>query len=100
MLSADASVAITIDQRTIGRRKGSTCVKATRKLARAKTCVRYVREGIGRTAVIKAGPVKLPFSGRLGARALVPATYRASFVATANRKSSRPSTVSFTVVRR
>lgn len=99
-LSKAARVAITIERRTRGRRVGRTCRKATAKLRKRPSCVRYVMAGILRRSG-RAGANRLAFSGRLGRKRLVVGSYRAGIVATdtAGRRSGRR-TVLFTVVRR
>jgi hypothetical protein len=99
-LSEAAVVTIKVQRRVAGRRKGGRCVKPTRKLARAKRCNRYVAAGkLTRAGV--PGKVSVPFSGRIGRRALPLGNYRATLTATdlaGNR--SAPSRVTFRIVRR
>jgi hypothetical protein len=81
-LSEPATLSVTLQRRLLGRRKGSSCVAATQRLARAKRCVRFVR--VGRLVhASHAGQNTLPFSGRVGRRALRPGAYRAVVQATA-----------------
>lgn len=100
MLSEPALVSFTIERRLSGRRSGRRCVKPTRRLGRAKRCNRYVRAGSFRR-MSAAGPSTVPFSGRIGSKALARGTYRLRMVATdaaANR--SLPASATFAVVRR
>ena len=99
-LSEAAVVTIKLQRRVAGRRKGGRCVKPTRKLARAKRCNRYVTAGkLTRAGV--PGKVSVPFSGRIGKRALPLGSYRATLTAAdlaGNR--SKPSRLAFRIVRR
>ncbi len=99
MLSETSKMEITIQRRAAGRRKGTRCVKPTRALARAKRCTRYVAAG-KLTRVNQMGSVKVPFSGRVGKRALPAGTYRATLLATdmAGNKSV-PAQLTFRIVR-
>jgi hypothetical protein len=99
-LSEPARTAITIEQSTTGRRKGKSCVKATKKNRKAKKCTRYVRVGaLERSGANGANAV--PFSGRIGKKALKPGAYRASFVAVdAAGNKSKPKTVGFKIVKK
>ena len=98
-LSEPATLAITLQRRLPGRRKGSSCVAATQRLARAKRCVRFVR--VGRLVhASHAGQNTLPFSGRVGRRALRPGTYRAVVQATADGgRRSRSVRIAFVILR-
>jgi hypothetical protein len=99
-LSEASVVTITIQRRVAGRRKGRRCVKPTRKLARAKRCNRYVTAGT-LTRAGAPGDVSVPFSGRIGRRALPLGTFRATLRAKdmANNRSL-PAQVVFRIVRR
>ncbi len=101
VLSEPASLVLTVQRRTLGRRQGRTCAKATRKLvkARARTCVRYVRAGtITRKDLTTSASIV--FGGRLGGRALRKGTYRFSIVAgDAAQNRSTAKLLSFTVIR-
>jgi hypothetical protein len=99
-LSEAAAVTIRLERRIGGRRKGGRCVRPTRKLARAKRCNRYVAAG-KLTRAGAPGRVSVPFSGRIGRRALPLGSYRATLRAAdiaGNR--SAPSRVTFRIVRR
>jgi len=75
-------------------------VRPTPKLARAKRCNRYVAAGkLTRTGA--AGGVSVPFSGRIGRRALPLGSYRTTLRAAdmAGNRSAR-SRVTFRIVRR
>jgi hypothetical protein len=99
-LSEPATVTVTIEQSQSGRRKGRSCVKATKKNRKAKKCTRYVRKGaISRKGA--AGPNALPFSGRIGKKALATGSYRAVLVGVdiaGNRSKSK--TVAFKIVKK
>jgi len=73
-LSEPASVSLRIEQALKGRRSKGRCVRPSR-LLRKKKCTRYVKKGtLKRTGV--QGPNRVPFSGRIGKRALKPGRYR------------------------
>ena len=77
--SEAAHLTIAVQRRASGRRaKGGKCVKATRGNRRAKTCVRWLGRG-KLTRVGAKGLNALPFSGRIGRKALAPGRYRALF---------------------
>jgi hypothetical protein len=98
-LSEPATLSITLQRRLPGRREGVSCVAPTRRLARAKRCVRFVRAG-RLVHASQAGRNVLPFSGRIGRRALRPGTYRAVMqAATSAGRHSRSVRVSFAILR-
>ena len=97
-LDTRAAVAIEIARAVPGRRSGKRCVKPTRRLAGKRRCTRFVRRGTLKRAATN-GVNRVAFSGRIGRRALKPGKYRASFVATADGLSSKPSFLRFRVVR-
>jgi hypothetical protein len=100
-LSENAPVSITVARRTLGRRVGRSCRRATRRLRKRRRCVRYVRSGTIRVRRTRAGVNRTAFSGRFGRRALRRARYRATLVATdASGSKTRPLRLSFRVVRR
>jgi hypothetical protein len=83
-----------------GRRRGKRCVKPTRKNRRAKRCTRYVAIRPALTRTVAAGPTAVPFSGRIGTKALRPGRYRARLVVTdAAGNRSTPRLVKFRIVR-
>jgi hypothetical protein len=99
-LSEQATTELTIERAETGRRKGRSCVKATSKNRKAKKCTRYVKAG-ALTRDGTAGANAVPFSGRIGKKALKPATYRVSMVATdAAGNKSKPKTIAFKVVKK
>jgi hypothetical protein len=98
-LSETSDVTIAIQRRTIGRRVGGRCRKATRRNRSRRRCTRFVRAGALRRAD-QSGSVSTSFSGRIGRRALKPSRYRATITATdtaGNR--SAPRRLAFRVVR-
>jgi hypothetical protein len=98
-LSENAVTRIAIERKLPGRKKGKRCV-APRKTLKKK-CTRYVKAGTLTRKKTKAGANKVPFTGRLGKRALKPGTYRATLVATApDGRKSKPLRLTFRVVRR
>lgn len=99
-LNAKADVRIAILRRTTGRRVGGQCLAATPKRARRKRCKRYVAVNTLVRTGLPSGANTVAFSGRLGTRKLAPRTYRAELVASAPGGSSKPVTLTFTIVRR
>jgi hypothetical protein len=99
-LSEKATVKIAISKLTSGRRSKQGCLAPTKKLRNVHRCVRLL--GRGRlTRMSHRGANKVAFSGRIGSRALKPGTYRATLTATdAAKRSSKPQTILFTIVRR
>jgi PKD repeat protein len=75
-LTKAAAVTITIDSLTAGRVSKGRCVKPTSKLRNAKKCTRVTRKGVLHRAGA-AGKNNVPFSGRIGKKALSPGRYRA-----------------------
>jgi hypothetical protein len=99
-LSEDARVRFVIAQRLPGRRSGKACRKPSAKNRGRRSCTRFVKRGtLVRTD--KSGANSLKFTGRIGRRALKPGRYRVTITATdAAGNSSKPKTLSFTIVRR
>jgi hypothetical protein len=99
-LSENATVAIGFERSEPGRRRGRRCVKQTSKNRKARKCKRWVKRGaIQRSA--SAGRVTIPFSGRIGRKALKTGSYRALVTAgdaAGNRSQQR--TVAFRIVKR
>jgi hypothetical protein len=99
-LSEAARVAITIQRRTTGKRRGGRCVRRTERLRNRRNCIRFVNRGRVIRFAGRAGANRRSFSGRFGRRALKAGRYRARVVATdmaGNR--SRPKTVGFRIRR-
>jgi hypothetical protein len=110
-VSEAATVTVAIQRRRPGLRNGKRCVAPTAKLRRqilrtkgkrglAKAaCTRWPAVGT-LTRHPAAGPNRLPFSGRIGTKALVPGTYRAVLHAKdAARNVSKAARIGFHVVR-
>jgi hypothetical protein len=99
-LSEAARVAITIQRRTSGKRRGRRCVKRTQRLRNHRNCIRWVKRGRVIRFAGRAGANRRFFSGRFGRRALKPGRYRARLIATdAGRNRSRPKTAAFRIRR-
>jgi hypothetical protein len=99
-LSEQATVAIRIERRQPGRRRARRCVKPTRRLARKRACIRYVKVGTLTRRMLPAGLARVAFTGRIGRRALPAGRYRAVLVATdPSGNRSIPRTVRFQVLR-
>jgi hypothetical protein len=99
-LSGMARLQITITRQAPGVRSRRGCVAPTRKLARAraKHCTRTITLGTLTRANEPQGPDSVPFTGRIGRRALAPGAYRAVLRATNPHGASLPVTLLFTVV--
>jgi hypothetical protein len=100
-LSEAATVTVGIERASTGRRKGKSCVKPTKRNRKAKKCTLYTPVGAiaGRPAV--TGPNALPFSGRIGRKALKPGAYRAALTAVdaaGNRSAAK--TIAFKIVKK
>lgn len=99
-VSKDATVKVTIERKSSGKRSGKRCVARTKKLRKAKNCVRYVRAGV-LSRGMKAGKRTIPFSGRLGKKKLALGSYRAVISASNLAGAAlKTRTVTFAVVRR
>ncbi|MCA1684032.1 MAG: hypothetical protein LC708_02750, partial [Actinobacteria bacterium] len=99
-LSETARVRIVIARRRTGRREGKRCVAPTRKLRKARKCVRISVKGT-LTRTSDKGANRVAFSGRIGSKALKPGHYQATLTATdAAKNASKPKTVVFTIVKR
>jgi hypothetical protein len=99
-LSEAASVKIVISQRMLGRRSGTNCVALTKKLRKAKSCLRIVVRGT-LTRSSHQGANKVAFSGRIGSRALRPGHYQATLTARdAAMLTSKAQTILFAIVTR
>jgi hypothetical protein len=97
-LSADASVKITITQLRPGRRVAGRCLRPTPRLRSKHACTRSRKRGV-LTRHGLAGANKVPFSGRIGRRALPAGRYRAKIVASVpGAKASAPRSVRFTIL--
>jgi len=99
-LSEAAKVRIVIAQAASGQRRGKRCVAPTRRLGKARACTRiFVKGTLTRTS--HQGTNRVAFSGRIGSRKLAPGRYQATITATDPAKNtSKPQTISFTIVRR
>jgi hypothetical protein len=98
-LDRAANVRIGFARRTLGvRDRAGDCVRRTRRLAGRRRCTLYVPDGtLVRSA--RQGAVAIPFSGRVGRRALAPGRYRAGLTAAVGGRSAKPVVLSFRVVR-
>ena len=97
--SEAASVSIRIERRTTGRRFAKRCAKPSKHNRRGKPCKRWAKSGELRHAAAR-GRNEVPFSGRIGSRALKPGAYRATLVATDDAgNESAPARVAFRIVR-
>ena len=100
-LSEPAGARIQIERARHGRRVGKRCKPPTRRLRKRHRCTRHKLIGALTRRNLPAGPNTIPFSGRIGRRALAAARYRATVTATdpaGNR--SRPTSATFAIARR
>jgi uncharacterized delta-60 repeat protein len=99
-LDRAARVRVTIERAATGRRVGGRCVKAARANRGKGRCTRYVRLAGGFTRDGDAGANRFRFTGRLNARRLRFARYRALLSAVdATGSRSNRAQASFTVLR-
>jgi hypothetical protein len=100
-VSEPATVVFTVQRRTVGRRSGRSCVKATKRLRSHKSCTRYVAvKGSFTRKRTANGTDKLRFSGRLAGHTLGAGRYRLRLVATdAAKNHSVAATAAFTIKR-
>jgi alpha-tubulin suppressor-like RCC1 family protein len=100
-LAAPARLQITIMITELGRRHGHSCVAPTARLKRAhaKRCTRISTVGALTRAREPEGIDSVPFSGRIGDRALAPGDYLAVLSAENNAGRSNTVALSFAIVR-
>jgi hypothetical protein len=100
-LSAQAQVRIVITHAAPGLRSGHSCLAPSRRLRRkhAKRCTRTITDGTIARVNQAQGADKIPFSGRLGHKALRVGAYKAVLRATNAGGTSKPVALSFRVVR-
>ena len=99
-LSEASTAAIRIEKPAAGRRKGRSCVAPTKKLRRGKKCKRWKPVGTLTRKGLPAGKAVVPFTGRIGTRALRPGRYRAAITATdAAGNASKVAIAKFGIVR-
>jgi hypothetical protein len=80
-LSEPATTTFTVEKKTVGRRSGRRCVKATRRNRKARHCTLYARQRGSFARKGTAGANAFKFSGRLRNRKLAVASYRLVAVA-------------------
>lgn len=99
VLSEAATVTISIELKSKGRRVGRNCVKASKHNATKPSCARYAVVGAFSNSGV-VGENSVPFSGRIGRRSLTPGSYRATFSAMdAASNRSKPATAAFRVLK-
>ena len=99
-LSEAATVTATVSRSLPGRRKGRSCVALGAAPKGAANCKRQVTVGT-QSWDAAAGASQLPFSGKLGGKALKPGSYSAGLVARdAAGNASAPQSATFTVIAR
>jgi len=100
-LSEPATTIFTVERKTVGRRSGRRCVKATRRNRKARRCTLYVLQRGSFTHQGAAGANSFKFSGRLRNRKLAVGSYRLVAVAAdaaGNRSAAKRR--AFRIVRR
>jgi len=98
-LDHPANVRIGFARQTRGvRNRAGDCVRPSRRLAGRRRCRLFVPDG---TLVRSAsqGAIRVPFSGRVGRRALRPGRYRAGLTAAIGGRSAKPTVLTFRIVR-
>ena len=79
--------------------KVTIAIKRCVTAKRGKSCKRTVKAGTLTRAHLQNGSNTIPFSGRIGKRALKPGAYRAKLTARNAKGTSKPATVKFTIVK-
>lgn len=97
-LDRAAKVRLTFEQLVTGRRSGKRCVKATGANRKKRACNRVEQRG-AISAFGKAGSNGVEFRGKVGRRTLKPGRYRVRVTASADGKTSKAATKTFTIVR-
>ena len=100
-LSETATVTATFERPSSGRRVGRFCRPPSARLRRHKRCTRYLPAGRLTRRSLRAGAHGIPFSGRIGSKALALGSYRLTLVASdpaGNR--SDPQRLTLTIVAR
>lgn len=99
-LSERAAVRIAMDLALPRRRVGRSCRRPSPRLRGRRRCTRYARAATLLRGNRPAARNTIPFSGRVGRRALRTGRYRATITATDRaRNRSRPRSATFTIVR-
>ena len=97
-LSQASTATIVIQRQTPGRLVGKKCIRPTKANAKKKRCTITTRVGtLNRKS--KTGRNTIAFSGRIGRKALTPASYHATITArTGTGPTSKPRSATFTIV--
>ena len=103
-LSAPAVVTIVVERVVKGKRStayGNKCVKATKKLAKRKSCTLYTKVATLKRLFKTKGAKKVNFSGRAGRKVLAVGSYRLRAKATAGKGTdSAERRANFKIVKR
>jgi virginiamycin B lyase len=81
LLTKDATATLQFEHALPGRKRGSGCVRPNRRNRTGKKCTRFAVKG-SITRAGTQGQNAVPFSGRIGSRALAPGRYRVGIAAT------------------
>jgi uncharacterized delta-60 repeat protein len=98
-LDQAATVKIAIQVKARGRHVGRSCRANSRRLRHKPRCTRTITV-VTLVRSAHAGLNKVPFSGRIRGKALVPGRYQATFTALDSAGTSLSKTLSFTIVSR
>ena len=103
-LSAPAVVTIVVERVIKGKRSsayGNKCVKATKKLAKRKSCTLYTKVATLKRTFKTKGAKKVNFSGRAGRKVLAAGSYRLRAKASAGKGTeSAERRITFKIVKR
>lgn len=80
-LNVVSTVIITIQRRTVGRKVNGKCIRQKPRNRKRKACTKYKTRGKIIRRDLKVGRTVIPFSGRIGNRALTPGRYQAVLMA-------------------
>jgi hypothetical protein len=94
-----ATVTLTVQRPTAGRRTRGACVAATKRNTRKPRCTRIVTVGAF-THTERVGRTTIHFSGRVNGRPLLAGSYRLRVIAANRAGSSRPLDADFRVLPR
>ncbi len=97
-LNRAAQVRLSFERILDGRRAGKKCAKPTKQNRKRAKCQRFQNRGTLRVDG-KAGSNSVSFRGRVGGRTLPTGRYRVRVTASADGKTSRTSTRTFTIGR-
>lgn len=80
-LNVISTLVITIQRRTVGRRVKGKCIRQKPRNRKRKACTKFVTRGKIIRRDLKVGRTVVPFTGRIGKKALKPGRYQAVLMA-------------------